>query len=159
MSRYCALACALGLALLTASLAQAQTTTAKPGVAPKPAMIRAEPTADAAALFAAWDSNDDGALSPVEFSNGWQNLRRISAQRRLAQRFNALDRNDNNAIDADEYRNMALLKRAGKSAPPLSKFDANRNGRLELGEYLGLFDHLSDQRRYIAPAAGRGARK
>jgi hypothetical protein len=35
-----------------------------------------------------------------------------------------------------------LIKRAGASAPPLSKFDANQDQRLQFGEYVQLVREL-----------------
>lgn len=88
--------------------------------------------------FTAWDSNKDGALSRVEFENGWKSVRQLqrrNADAGLRTQFSSMDRNKNGGIDPDEYSSLLLIKRAGTQAPPLSQFDANRNGRLEFAEY------------------------
>ena len=129
---------ALSLALVAfGSSVHAQT---KP-VASAP--VRAQPTAPADAAFAAWDVDHNGSLSPQEFQNGWQQVRRATqVQGRLRQQFATVDSNKSGAIDPAEYGNLLLIKNAGKSAPPLSTFDANKDGKLQMGEYLNLVQTL-----------------
>jgi Ca2+-binding EF-hand superfamily protein len=119
-----------------AATAGAQAPAAKPAV--KPATTSAPslpPEIDAA--FAAWDVDHNGALSQQEFRNGWMMLRRAAMmQQRLHEQFNTIDANKNGGIDAGEYSNLLLVKKAGKSAPLLSAFDANKDQRLEFPEYL-----------------------
>lgn len=123
---------------------------AKPA-APAPAAAAADP---AAAMFKAWDKNNDGQLSLVEFRTGWEQAQAVArAQIALRRQFASLDTNHDGAIDSSEYGNLALIKQAGKAAPPLARFDANGNGKLEFAEYLKLVEALAPQ-----PAA-KGAGK
>jgi len=115
--------------------------------APTPSVAVGEPAPDGSrlpahpphtdALFAAWDRNHDGQLSAREFDDGWRALRRAgTAERGLQQQFATIDRNHDHALDANEYAQLLLVKRAGASAPPLARFDASRDGRLQFPEYL-----------------------
>ncbi len=123
---------------------------AKPA-APAPAAAAADP---AAAMFKAWDKNNDGQLSLAEFRTGWEQAQAVArAQIALRRQFASLDTNHDGAIDSSEYGNLALIKQAGKAAPPLARFDANGNGKLEFAEYLKLVEALAPQ-----PAA-KGAGK
>ena len=119
-------------AFFLAGAAAAQNTATKPAPT-KPQSV--PPQIDAA--FAAWDADRNGALSLQEFRNGWAQLRRAGEmQARLHGQFKAVDANKNGGIDASEYSNLVLVKKAGKSAPLLSAFDANKDQRLEFPEYL-----------------------
>lgn len=110
-------------------------------MAPAPAKAQPNP-ADAA--FAAWDVDHNGSLSPQEFRSGWEQVRRASElEARLRRQFMAVDSNKSGAIDPAEYSTLILIKNAGKSAPPLSSFDANKDGKLEFGEYLKLVQTLA----------------
>ena len=103
--------------------------------------------ARADAAFAAMDANRDGALSRDEFRQGWMQLRRMgAAQAGLRSHFQQVDANRDQAIDASEYGNLKLVRDRGPSAPPLSRFDTNKNQRLEFGEYLGLVRELGGVR-------------
>lgn len=105
------------------------------------------------ATFNAWDLDRNGSLSIGEFRTGYRGLRRAGEmQGRLRHQFVSIDANRNGAIDASEYGNLLLIKNAGTSAPPLADFDANRNQRLEFGEYLALIRRMS-VRRTTAPVA------
>ena len=108
-----------------------------------PAPVKAEPTgADAA--FSAWDVDQNGSLSPQEFRNGWEQVRRATQmEASLRKQFIAVDANKNGAIDPSEYSTLILIKNAGKSAPPLSTFDANKDGKLQLAEYFKLVQTLA----------------
>lgn len=108
-----------------------------------PAPVRAQPAAGADATFAAWDVDRNGSLSQQEFRTGWERVRRATrVQGRLRQQFDSVDANKNAAIDPAEYGNLLLIKDAGKAAPPLSSFDANKDGKLQMGEYLKLVQTL-----------------
>jgi hypothetical protein len=123
----------------------------------QPAPAAAEPAvAQADATFAAWDSDRNGALSQQEFRAGWAAVRRIAeVQARLHEQFRTVDVDRNDAIDASEYGNLLLVKRAGKSALPLATFDTNRNQRLEFSEYVGLVRRLATPQ--AAPAAKKSS--
>jgi EF hand domain-containing protein len=144
------------MALLSVDAANAQSTSAKPTPAAKPA-IAAAPNAQSVppevdAAFAAWDADRSGALSLQEFRSGWMMMRRASeTQARLRGQFDTIDANRNGGIDANEYANLVLVKRAGKSAPLLSAFDANRNQRLEFPEYLEFIKRMTQPQAAPAP--------
>lgn len=131
----------LGLSVVIASasgIVDAQQT--KP-MAPAP--VRAEP-AGADVAFAAWDVDHNGNLSRQEFSNGWEQVRRATElQGRLRQQFAVVDINKSGAIEPVEFSSLILVKEAGKSAPPFSSFDANKDGKLQFGEYLKLVQTLA----------------
>ena len=131
------------LLALVPGLAQAQAGSA---TAPQ------EPPADA--MFRAWDSNKDGSLSKEEFRAGWAGLRQraaAGAEARLRMQFDRADANDDQGIDANEYKTLLLVRRAGDAAPPLSRFDASKDGKLQFDEYLVLVQELAA--RTTAPAA------
>ena len=128
-------------ALLFASTVAAQAPTAAKPAAPA-TQQQAPPEIDAA--FKDWDADRNGSLSLQEFRNGWLMLRRAEAmQVRLREQFQKIDVNRNSAIDANEYGNLVLVKQAGKSAPALAAFDANKDQRLEFGEYIELVRTMS----------------
>ena len=112
----------------------------------KPAAPAPAASDPAAAMFEAWDKNGDGQLSLVEFRSGWQQTQASAKVRAaLGRQFAALDANHDRAIDAAEYGNLVLVKKAGKAAPPLARFDANANGKLEFAEYVKLVETLAPQ--------------
>ena len=131
-----------GMLLLGAQQAAAQSAAAKPAPA-----TQARPAQDQAAdAFKAWDKNADGNLSPVEFRAGWQQVQRVAeTQARLRHHFATVDANDNGAIDPAEYVSLLLVKNAGKNAPQMSVFDANKDGKLAFGEYVKLVQTLAPQ--------------
>jgi hypothetical protein len=130
----------LGLSLALASASAVADAQTKP-VAPAPART-SQTGADAA--FAAWDVDHNGNLSRQEFGNGWEKVRRTAeVEARLRKQFVAVDVNRNGAIDPAEYGTLILVKNAGKSAPPLSNFDASKDGKLQLAEYLRLVQILA----------------
>lgn len=107
----------------------------------------------AQALFAAWDKNKDGQLSQEEFHEGWDRAQAVvRMQAALRQQFVKLDANKDGALDASEYAGMTLVKQAGKNAPPMARFDANANGKLEIGEYIKAIEVLTAK---PAPAGGK----
>ena len=142
MSRKLAIAALFLAALASARSAWAQ---AKPAVQADPA----------AAAFKAWDKNDDGQLSLVEFRAGWEQMQAaLRVEQGLRRQFATLDANHDGAIDASEYGNLVLIKQAGKAAPPLARFDANGDGKLEFAEYVALVQALAPQQ-----DAGKGGKK
>lgn len=138
-----------GVLLLAAQPAIAQS--AAPQAKPAQAAAAQDPAGEA---FKAWDKDRNGSLSLAEFRTGWQQVQRVTeVQARLRHQFGTVDANKNNAIDPAEYGNLVLVKQAGKNAPQMSVFDANRDGKLEFGEYVKLVQTLSAQE------SGKGAAK
>jgi Ca2+-binding EF-hand superfamily protein len=128
------------------ALAQASGQTGKPAAAGNAADGRA------AALFARWDTNRDHALSQAEFEAGWAALQRaVAVEMQLRKQFQVLDRDRDGALDAGEYAQLELVKRAGKAAPPLSDFDASKDQRLQFAEYVAAVAKLGAA---TAPAKG-----
>lgn len=138
--------------LLAAATPQAWAQAAK---APPAAAQQAAGSPDAAAdAFKAWDKDRNGNLSLPEFRAGWQQARRATElQARLRAQFATVDANKNDAIDPGEYGNLVLVKQAGKSAPQMSVFDGNRDGKLAFAEYVRLVQALAPK------DAGRDAAK
>lgn len=154
-----AIAAAVLCLALASGMAWAQA--AAPAPSPQASPLRAEPSPPQVdATFAAWDRDHNGVLSLQEFRDGSRGMRRMAGVRgRLHQQFEAVDADGNDAIDAGEYGNLLLVKRAGTGAPLLSTFDADRNQRLDFAEYLALVSHLGERRTATprpanAPAAG-----
>ena len=69
---------------------------------------------------------------------------------RTVNQFATVDANHSGALEAAEYANLVLVKRAGTSAPPMARFDANADGKLQFGEYLRLVEGMAPR----APAKG-----
>ena len=128
--------------LLAAAAPQAWAQAAKPAQA---TAQQAATSPDAAAdAFKAWDKDRNGSLSLPEFRAGWQQARRVTElQARLRQQFATVDANKNDAIDPGEYGSLVLVKQAGKSAPQMSVFDGNRDGKLEFAEYVRLVQAMA----------------
>lgn len=99
--------------------------------------VRADPH-PGDAVFKRWDADGNGVLSQQEFRRGWDTLRQRAAVTRLRAQFERVDRNDDGAIDDQEYRGLLLVRRAGDQAPPLSRFDGNKDGRLQFDEYVSM---------------------
>ena len=148
MIRITMLALSGAMLLLGAQAVNAQAAPAN--AKPAQAAVAQDPAAEA---FKAWDKDRNGNLSLPEFRTGWQQVQRAAeVQARLRHQFGTVDVNKNNAIDPAEYGNLVLVKQAGKNAPQMSVFDANRDGKLGFGEYVKLVQAL-------APEAGKGAAK
>ena len=95
-------------------------------------------------LFDTLDVNTDQVLSRQEFQAGYVSVQRaIVLEVRLREQFQTVDANQSGAIEAGEYSNLALVKRAGKAAPVLATFDANNNQKLEFAEYLTVVHQLA----------------
>jgi hypothetical protein len=126
---------ALCVLLCAPAFAQAPAPAAASAKAPQGGAASSE----AGVVFGRWDNDHNHVLSLAEFQQGWKALRRAGEiQARLHGQFQAVDANHNDAIEAGEYASLALVKRAGASAQPLSTFDRNRDQRLEFDEYVEL---------------------
>ena len=110
----------------------------------QPAADQAQAPPRAEAIFGALDANKDKALSLQEFQAGYASVQRaIALEVRLREQFQTVDANRSGAIEAGEYTNLALVKRAGKAAPELATFDANKNQKLEFAEYVTVVHRLA----------------
>ncbi|MEO7068061.1 MAG: EF-hand domain-containing protein [Rhodanobacter sp.] len=97
------------------------------------------------ALFAHWDTNHDQQLSPAEFRLGWKALEANLTLRRLRAQFVARDTDKSGCLNAAEYAQLALIKSAGTSAPPMTIFDTQRDRCLDFKEYVGLVEYMVKQ--------------
>ena len=147
-------------ALVAGALLAAPAINAQTRPAATPAAAPARPAVDdATRTFRAWDKNGDSQLSLAEFTEGFQRAQAaVQVAASLRRQFATIDANHSGAIDPTEYPNLVLIKNAGRNAPPLSRFDANGNGKLEFGEYVKLVEALSPRPQAQQPAAGQGRR-
>jgi Ca2+-binding EF-hand superfamily protein len=129
-------------ALVVGSTVQAQTQPTPVAKMPASLSAPAQPADEADAIFARWDTNHDGVLSRDEFRAGWQKLQVATELRQLHEQFVAMDTDKNGCLNATEYAHLALIQKAGKSAPPLSMFDTQKNQCLDFKEYVDLIDYM-----------------
>lgn len=129
----CVLIATIDVAYAQAPPAVAATRTASP---------QAQPGITQDALFDSWDRNHDKSISRDEFKAGWQQLEATMALRQLHEQFVVRDTSKSDCIDASEYAQLELVKKAGTSAPPLATFDADKNQCLNFKEYVGLIQSL-----------------
>ena len=95
--------------------------------------------------FDAWDKDHNGQLSREEFRAGWERAQQaLQTEARLRQHFATVDANKSGALEPAEYASRELVKKAGKDAP-MSRFDANKDGKLQFGEYLRLVQALAPE--------------
>ena len=128
------------LPLANAAHAQSPATTLpKTPIAVAPTAPKAD---DVDALFARWDTDHNGELSPQEFRIGWHQLQATTELRRLHEQFVAMDTDKNGCLNSAEYSHLTLIQRAGNSAPPLAMFDTEKNQCLDFKEYVNLVDYL-----------------
>ena len=119
---------------------------APPAAAPSPADGQAA-TPDQ--LFLAWDKDRNRTLTFDEFRNGWESAREQNIMTRLEIQFRAADKDKSGLIEATEFANLPLIKRAGSGAPPMSAFDASKDQKLDFKEYLEL---VAAMLKRLAPA-------
>jgi hypothetical protein len=133
-----------GLILCAACASPVAAQAVAPAAGHSAAGIKAPQSTRADAIFHALDTNKDNALSPQEFQVGYAGMQRlIAVEIRLREQFRLVDADHNGSINAVEYANLALVKRAGKSAPVLSTFDTDKNGSLDFAEYLTAIRRLA----------------
>jgi len=130
-----AISLCLAAALAIGNLAQAQTT-------PAVTTQAAQQPAGAVGIFSRWDKDKNNALSLVEFQAGWQEVETAMTVRKLQETFALKDANKSGSLEAAEYLNLDLIKKAGSSAPPMAGFDADKNQRLDFKEYVAMLDVL-----------------
>jgi Ca2+-binding EF-hand superfamily protein len=132
----------LAVALTAVNAAHAQSLPATPAPATAPT-----PPAGPDALFDNWDKDHNKALSLDEFKAGLQQVQTASTLRQLHDNFVAKDTNKNGSLDAAEYANLELIKQGGKSAPPITAFDADKNQALDFKEYVTMVNALLKNKR------------
>jgi hypothetical protein len=134
--------------LLVAPMASAQSPAA-PRAKPPTSPTTASPKADSDdAVLAHWDTDHNGALSPQEFRIGWLRLQATAKLRRLHEQFEAMDTDKNGCPSALEFARLSLMQRAGKSAPPLTMFDTEKNQCLDFKGYLNFVNFMVKHQRY-----------
>lgn len=128
---------AFGLVLCTACMPAVAAQSPTPAAGHAQASANAKEAARSDAVFHALDTNKDGVLSPQEFRVGYAGIQqRIALELSLREQFHVLDTDHNGSINAAEYAQLVLVKRAGASAPALAAFDADKNGALDFAEYV-----------------------
>lgn len=141
----CALCLAAALMIANAAQAQPRPATPAPANAPAAPAAPVQPASGPGgpeALFATWDKDHNTLLSLDEFKAGWQAAQVALVLHQLRENFIAKDANKNGSLDAAEYANLELIKQAGKSAPPMSAFDSDKNQALDFKEYVGVVDAM-----------------
>ena len=126
----------VALAFAGAAVAQSATP-AKPGAAGNKPHV-ATPDEQ----FALWDKDKNKSLSLEEFKAGLQMAQAQQAVRKLRGNFVAMDKNKSGALEADEYANLELVKKAGSKAPMMSFYDTDKNGKLDFKEYLAMIEAM-----------------
>ena len=132
-------------ALLVASVVQAQSTSTTPAKTAAAQSATTPPVDEADAIFARWDTDHNGVLSPQEFRVGWNQLQAAAELRRLHEQFVAMDTDKNGCLNATEYAHLELIQRAGNSAPPMAMFDTERNQCLDFKEYVNVVNYMLKQ--------------
>lgn len=128
--------------LVAANMVQAQS---RPVTAAKASAAQGAPVQPADGqdeLFARWDTNHDKVLSLEEFRAGWQALQSEMMLNRLHEQFVVLDTDRNGCLSTAEYAQLALVRKAGTMAPPMSMFDTEKNQCLDFKEYVSAVRYL-----------------
>jgi hypothetical protein len=133
----------LAAALVLSGAAHAQ---AQPAAPAKAAPAQAQQTGPEA-TFNRWDKDRNKALSLDEFKAGWQEVQTAMVLRKLHENFVAMDANKSGSLEAAEYANLELVKRAGKSAPQMAAFDADKNQGLNFQEYVASVQSMAGGKR------------
>ena len=140
MNMNCMSAMALAATLLFASTVSAATA-ARTAAPAEP--LQASPEAS----FNRWDKDTNKVLSMEEFKAGWQEVQVAAVLRKLRENFNTMDANKSDSLEAAEFANLELVKRAGKSAPAMSAFDADKNAQLNFKEYVAMVSAIRGNQR------------
>jgi Ca2+-binding EF-hand superfamily protein len=123
-------AAAVAATLTGSAFAQA----AKPAAAP--AAKAAPQAATPEMVFNSWDKDKNKTLSVEEFKAGWTEIQMRQVVAKLHANFVQMDTNKSGALEANEFANLELIKKAGAKAPMLSAFDDDKNGKIEFKEYV-----------------------
>ena len=115
-------------ALLPGGAAQAQPASPRPAPSAQDA-----PGADI--VFTRWDTDKNKSLSAQEFRAGWEEMQFSMILRKLHANFVTMDTDKSGALEASEYANLELVRRAGPNAPTMAFYDKDKNGRLDFKEY------------------------
>ena len=128
-----AAALAAAIAATGTGAAMAQAAASKPA-APAQAAKAVTPEM----VFNTWDKDKNKSLSIEEFRAGWSEIQMRQTLAKLHQNFVQMDTNKSGALEQNEFANLELIKKAGAKAPMMSAFDADKNGKLEFKEYVGM---------------------
>ena len=128
------LTAAVAATLTGAAFAQAAKPAAKPAAAP--AAQAAQKAVTPEMVFDSWDKDKNKTLSVDEFKAGWTEIQMRQVVAKLHANFVQMDTNKSGALEANEYANLELIKKAGAKAPMLSAFDQDKNGKIEFKEYV-----------------------
>ena len=123
---------------------EASRATAQTRVATNTATATVQPPAAASpdAVFVRWDKDANKLLSRDEFKAGWQEVQAAMAVRKLHENFVTMDTNKNGSLDATEFANLELIRKAGSHAPSMMAFDANKNQVMDFREYVALVQSM-----------------
>ena len=124
----------------TAFAQAAKPAAAKPATAPANGQVGERATPEM--VFEAWDKDKNKSLSLDEFKAGWTEIQQRQVIGKLHQNFVAMDANKSGAIEQSEYANLEVIKKGGAKAPMLSAFDADKNGKLDFKEYVGMIEAI-----------------
>jgi hypothetical protein len=125
---------AVGATLAGGAFAQAAKPGAKPAAAP--AAQAAQKPVTPEMVFDSWDKDKNKTLSVDEFKAGWTEIQMRQVVAKLHANFVQMDTNKSGALEANEFANLELIKKAGAKAPMLSAFDDDKNGKIEFKEYV-----------------------
>jgi Ca2+-binding EF-hand superfamily protein len=123
---------ASGAALAQASGTQAASANAQAAQGGQAAHTMATPET----VFNAWDKDKNKTLSLEEFRTGWTEIQMRQTVAKLHANFVAMDANKSNALEANEFASLEVIKKAGAKAPMMSAFDTDKNGKLDFKEYV-----------------------
>ena len=85
--------------------------------------------------FDAWDKDHNGQLSREEFRAGWERAQQALQAGAPAPAFLHGGRQQERALEPAEYATSSSMKKEADA--PMSRFDSNKDGKLQFGEYLG----------------------
>ncbi|MBA3512623.1 EF-hand domain-containing protein [Sphingomonas sp.] len=141
--------------------AASQTTSAPPRTAaqtrqPTP-VPRAQFIADMDAQFKTLDGNGDRVVLRAEIETAQKRQAAAASLQRNRMLFEQLDKDRNGQLSAAEFRALATIQGKPDAAPLLSRFDTNKDGKIELVEYRAAtqanFDRMDTDRDGIVSVA------